>query len=151
MKKQINSASLGGWLIPIQIFIILNAISWIKNLQIFYNLLSEKQTLINQKPLDMMKLTEFFIYYELAVSLIFSFFSFAVFYYFFKRNKLFPILMITYLILEIILETVSLIIFRNLYEDYNFIIQKFIFTIVIASLIILYLLKSERVKLTFIH
>lgn len=48
-KNEINTRTLGGWLIAIQVFIILNAISWVTNLQLYYKLLGEKEILIKEK------------------------------------------------------------------------------------------------------
>ena len=150
-KKKINTRTLGGWLILIQIFIILNAISWLKNLQIFYGLLGEKDTLMKSQNITDTSLYNTFIYYELAASLVFTFLSFVVFYYFFKRNRNFPLMMTIFLILELIAELVSLLLFGNLAADSTFMWQKIIFSFVIAVLMIVYLRISKRVKLTYIH
>ena len=150
-EKEINTRTLGGWLIPVQIFIILNAMSWLKNLQIFYGLLGEKDALIKSQNISDPSLYNAFVYYELAASLVFAFLSFAVFYYFFKRNRHFPLMMIVFLVIEIIAELLSILIFGSIINDTSFIWQKIIFSFVIAVLIIVYLKISKRVKLTFIH
>jgi hypothetical protein len=150
-EKQINTRTLGGWLIPIQVFIILNAMSWLRNLQVFYGLLGEKDILIKGMKITNPNLYVNFIYYELAVSLVFTFLSFVVFYYFFKRNRYFPLMMTLFLILEVIAESVSFILFSSLGTQQDMMIQKLIFKGVVSVLIIVYLRISKRVKLTFIH
>jgi len=150
-KKEINTRTLSGWLIPIQIFIILNAISWVRNLQIFYGLLGEKEVLIKSQKITNPETYSTFIYYELAVSLIFTFLSFVLFYYFFKRNRNFPLMMTIFLIVEVIAESLSFILFGSLSGNQELIIQKLAFSLVVAIIIIVYLKVSQRVKLTFIH
>lgn len=150
-EKQINTKQLGGWLILIQIFIILNAISWVGNLQLFYGILGEKETLIKAQNIADPGFYTAFIYYELAASIIFTFGAFMVFYYFFKRNRLFPVLITVYLVLEVISEGLSFLIFGSMIPDKTLIYQKFGFTLVIAIAIIIYVRISKRVKLTFIN
>jgi hypothetical protein len=150
-EKQINTRTLGGWLILIQIFIILNAISWVGNLQMFYGIYGEKDTLIKAQNIQDPGLYNAFIYYELAMSLLLTFGAFLVFYYFFKRNKNFPLIMTVYLIIEVAAEGLSFLLFGSMIPDKALIYQKFGFTFVIAVAIIIYLKVSKRVKLTFIH
>lgn len=150
-EKQINTRTLGGWLILIQIFIILNAISWVGNLQLFYGIYGEKDKLIKAQNITNPSLYTAFIYYELAASIIFTFGAFLVFYYFFKRNIRFPLIMIVYLIAEVLSEGLSFVVFGSMIPDKSLIYQKFGFTVVIAAAIIVYLRVSKRVKLTFIH
>lgn len=151
-EKKINTRTLGGWLILIQIIIILNAISWVGNLQTYYGLLGEKDKLIkSQNPADPGLYTAF-IYYELAASLVMTFLSFGTFYYFFKRNRNFPIIMTVYLSLQIILEGLTFVIFSSIIPaDNNIIYQRFGFTAAISVILIFYVWLSKRVKLTFIH
>jgi|SRR4030095_4530853 len=150
-EKKINTRTLGGWLIPVQIIIILNAMSWIGNLQLFYQLLGEKDILIRDKNIQDPSIYMTFIYYELAASLMFAFSAFVVFYYFFKRNRYFPLIMTIYLIAEVLVEGLSFLLFGSLSNNPELMWQKLAFSIVIAVLIIFYIKKSERVKLTFIH
>jgi hypothetical protein len=151
-EKKINTRTLGGWLILVQIIIILNAISWVGNLQTYYGLLGEKDKLIkSQNPSDP-GLYVTFIYYELAASLVMTFLSFAAFYYFFKRNRNFPVILTIYLSLQIILEGLSFMIFSSIIPPGNNIIyQRFGFTAAISVILIFYVWLSKRVKLTFIH
>lgn len=149
-KKELNTRQLSGWLIPVQVFIILNAISWISNLQLYYKLLGEKDVLIKEKALTDAAMLNAFIYYELAASLVFAFLAFVVFYFFYKRNRNFPLIMIIYLTAEVIIEAISFILFGHLSNDQTLMWQKLAFSVVLASAIIIYLKKSERVKQTFI-
>jgi len=149
-KKDINTRTLGGWLIAVQAFIILNAISWVGNLQVYYKLLGEKDVLIKQKPPEDATLLNIFIYFELAASLIFAFLCFVVFYFFYKRNNKFPLILIIYLIAEIVIEGLSYVIFGHLSNDPVLMLQKLAFSVVVAVAIIVYLKRSERVKQTFI-
>src|SRR5438045_507747 len=100
--KNINVRTLGGWLMAVQVFIILNALSWLRNLQVFYGLYGDKDNLIRTEGASNPSLYNTFIYFELASSIVFTFLSFMAFYYFFKRNSYFPLLMTVYLILEIL-------------------------------------------------
>jgi hypothetical protein len=149
-KKEINTRTLGGWLIAVQAFIILNAISWVGNLQVYYKLLGEKDVLIKQKPPEDAMLLNVFIYFELAASLIFAFLCFVVFYFFYKRNTKFPLILIIYLIAEVVIEGLSYVIFGHLSNDPVLMLQKLAFSVVVAVAIIVYLKRSERVKQTFI-
>jgi hypothetical protein len=149
VSKEINTRTLGGWLIPLQIFIILNAMSWIRNLQIFYGLLGEKEVLIKAQNISNPEAYSAFIYYELALSLLFTFLSFVLFYYFFKRNRYFPLMMTVFLIVEVVAESLSFIFFGSLAGNRELIVQKLSFSLVIAIVIIVYLKVSKRVKLTF--
>jgi divalent metal cation (Fe/Co/Zn/Cd) transporter len=76
--------------------------------------------------------------------------AFVVFYFFYKRNKNFPLIMIIYLIAELIIEAISYIVFGHLSNDPTLMLQKLAFSLVISIVIILYLKRSERVKQTFI-
>lgn len=149
-EKEINTRTLGGWLIVIQIFIILNAISWAGNLQLYYRLLGEKDNYLREKGITDTGIYTAFAYYELAASLVFTFGAFGVFYYFFKRNTHFPLIMTIYLIAEVIVEAVSYFLFSHLSTDPSMMIQKLAFSFVIAVFVIVYLKISKRVKLTFI-
>lgn len=149
--KKIDTRTLGGWLILIQVFIILNAFSWLSNLQLYYKLLGEKDQLIKDKGVSDPSIYITFIYYELASSLVFTFGTFAVFYYFFKRNTYFPLIMTIYLVAEVLVEGLSFLFFAHLAGDRSLMWQKLIFSTVIAVLIIVYLRISKRVKVTFIH
>ena len=150
VKKEINTRTLGGWLIPIQVFIIVNAISWVGNLQLYYEILGKTDAYLKEKHITDTAVYTVFVYYELAASLVFAFGSFVVFYYFFKRNRYFPLVMIIFLAAEVTVEGLSYFLFSHLAPDSSIMLQKLIFSFVVAALIIVYLKISERVKLTFI-
>lgn len=150
-QKKIDTRTLGGWLILIQVFIILNAFSWLNNLQLYYKLLGEKDRLIKDKGVADTSIYTAFVYYELAASLVFTFGTFAVFYYFFKRNRYFPLIMTIYLAAEVLVEGLSFLLFRSIAGDSALIWQKLIFSVVISIFVIVYLRVSKRVKVTFIH
>ena len=133
-----------------QEFIILNAISWVGNLQVYYKLLGEKDVLIREKPAADAGLLNTFVYFELAASLVFAFLCFVVFYYFYKRNRNFPLIFVIYLVAEVIVEAVSYLLFAHLSNDPVLMLQKLAFSTVIAVVMIVYLKRSERVKQTFI-
>ncbi len=149
-EKEINTRTLGGWLILIQIFIILNAISWAGNMQVYYKLLGDKDIYLKEKGITDTGIYTAFVYYELAASLVFTFGAFVVFYYFFKRNTHFPIIMTIYLAAEVVTEAVSFFVFSHLAPDPTIMIQKLVFSVVVAAFVIVYLKISKRVKLTFI-
>lgn len=150
-EKVLNTDTLGGWLILIQVFIIVNAITWIGNLQLFYKLLGEKDILIKGKGATDPSLYNVFIYYELAASLIFAFLCFVVFYYFYKRNKNFPLIITIYVIAEVVVEGVSFLLFGSLADNSTLLWQKLAFTAFVAAAISTYVKVSKRVKLTFVH
>jgi len=149
-EKQINTKTLGGWLIAVQVFLIMNAISWVRNLQMYYELFGKKDELIKEKGISDPGIYTAFIYYELAASLLFAFGAFISFWYFFKRNSYFPLIMTIYLIAEVVVEGVSFLAFGSLADDQSLLWEKFGFTALIAVSFIIYLRRSKRVKQTFI-
>ncbi len=146
--KGINSV--GGWLMVIQVFIFLNAYGWIRNLQVFSALFGEKDNLIRSQGISNPALYNAFIYYELAASIIFIVFSVAMVYYMFKRSRMFPLLFIIYLILDLVTDAFVLVIFGAVSESPAIIKQKLIFGLIIAVFMITYIRFSKRVKATFI-
>ncbi len=150
-EKVLNTDTLGGWLILIQVFIILNAITWIGNLQLFYKLLGEKDVLIKGKGAADPFLYNVFVYYELAASLVFAFLSFVVFYFFYKRNRRFPLYIMIYVIAEVVIEGIAFLVFGSLADNPALLWQKLAFKTVVAAAISIYVWKSKRVKLTFVH
>jgi hypothetical protein len=115
------------------------------NLQVYYKLLGEKDVLIKEKPAADADLLNTFVYFELAASLVFAFLCFVVFYYFYKRNRNFPLIFIIYLVAEIIVEAVSYLLFAHLSNDPVLMLQKLAFSTVIAVVMIVYL-KHTRFK-----
>ena len=71
------------------------------------------------------------------------------FFIFFKKWKLFPKLMIITLILQILSEAFSYFYFGPISGYQESLLQKLIFSSAIAVLLIVYLIISKRVKLTF--
>jgi hypothetical protein len=146
-----STNSISGWLILIQIFIVLNAFGWIRNLQLFYGLLGEKDKLIQTQRLSDPFLYNAFIYYEIIASLIFIAFSIILVYYMFKRSKFFPIMFIVYLVLDLFAEALVVAVFSSLSDAPLITKEKLIFGLVIAVLLITYTRFSKRVKMTFIN
>ena len=152
MAKEINTKILGGWLILVQAYIIFNAIMWVKNAQLFWGLVKEKDKLIaamSSNPNSGMYVT--FIYFELVASIVFMILMFVLFYIFFKKWKNFPSLMIITLSFEIVSECFSYFYFGPISGYSDAILQKLIFSVIIAAVLIVYLKISKRVKLTFVY
>lgn len=151
MTKEINTKILGGWLILVQAYIIFNTVVWLKDAQLFYGILDKKDYLIaalgNNPNLGLYKI---FIYFEFISSIFYVLVSFALFFIFFKRSKYFPKLMIALLALQIITETFSYFYFGPISGYQENLLQKLLFSVVIAAAMGTYLVISKRVKLTFI-
>lgn len=145
--KGINSIS--GWLIAVQVFIILNAFGWIRNMDLFFGLLGEKDKLIESQKIANPFLYNAFIYYEITASIIFTVFSVAVVYYMIKRAKFFPSMFIIYIVLNLVVEAFVLVIFSEVSETPLITKEKLIFSVVIGVLLIIYIKVSKRVKQTF--
>ncbi len=147
-SKSINN--IGGWLMVVQVFIFLNAYGWVRNFQIFSGLLNEKDKLIQTQVITDAALYNYFIYYELAASIIFTVFSIALIYYMFKRSKLFPMLFVIYIILDLLTDGLVMLFFGSVSEAPAIIMQKLIFSLIITILLVSYIKFSRRVKETFI-
>ena len=145
--KGINSVS--GWLIAVQVFIILNAFGWLRNMELFFGLLGEKDKLIESQKIADPFLYNAFMYYEIAASVIFTVFSIAVVYYMIKRAKFFPSMFIIYIVLNLAVEAFVLLIFNEVSETPLITKEKLIFSIVIGVILIIYIRVSKRVKQTF--
>ena len=145
--KGINSIS--GWLIAVQVFVILNAFGWIRNMELFFGLLGEKDKLIESQKISDPFLYNAFIYYEITASLIFTVFSVAVVYYMIKRAKFFPSMFIIYIVLNLAVEALVLVIFNEVSETPLITKEKLIFSVVIGVILIIYIKVSKRVKQTF--
>src|SRR5438552_629208 len=111
-RKNINVKTLGGWLIPVQIFIILNTLYWLKRVQVFYELLGEKDSLMKTQNISNPALYNSFMYYEVFAGIFFTALSFIVVYLFFKRIRYFPLTMIVYLILQVAAEAAPYLIYK---------------------------------------
>lgn len=151
MAKEINTKILGGWLILVQAYIILNVVMWVKNAQIFWGLLGEKDKLIAAMGNNPnIALYTAFMYYEFVASVVFMIMMFSLFFIFFKKWSVFPTLMIITLVFEALSETFSYFYFGPISGNAEGILQKLIFSVVIAAVLIVYLKVSKRVKMTFI-
>ena len=146
-----NIQNLAGWLSAVQVFIILNAFGWLRNLQLFYGLLEEKDKLIETQKMADPSLYNFFIYYELGASLLFVFLSAALIYYMFKRSKYFPNMLIVFLVLDLAAEALVLVLFSSVSAVPLIADEKLIAGAAIAVLLIVYIKISKRVKATFIY
>ncbi len=151
-EEKTNFKSLGGWLIPLQVFIILNGISWFRNLELFMGLLNEKDKLIDKLHSSDPSVYLSFIYFEIITAVVMLAFTVALFYFMFRRYKLFKLLTIIYFITEVILEAAVIFIFSSRMDGIGAIpVEKIYFTAAISLLVIIYILKSRRVELTFIN
>lgn len=149
-KKILNYNSLGGWLIPIQIFLILNSISWLKVFTVFLGLLGEKDKLSETYGALDPSQSLFFIYYELISSVVLVSLSIVTIYYFFRRSRYFKPLMIIYLILDFLVQLISYFLFGSQMAEQSHILQKLAFSFVISLLISVYIIMSMRVRSTFV-
>jgi hypothetical protein len=151
LEKEKDYKSLGGWLMALQVFILLNGISWLRYLQLYFGLLSEKDKLISDMHISTPAVYTSFIYFEITSAVVMLLFTVALIYYMFRMAKLFKLLMILYVSLEVVLEFAVYFIFGSMLQSIGSLpVEKMAFTVVIAGMIVYYILKSERVKLTFI-
>jgi hypothetical protein len=149
-KENTKYYSLGGWLIPLQVFIILNGISWFRNLELFLGLLNEKDKLMETLHTQDPSIYVSFIYFEIVTAIVMLAFTAALFYFMFRRYKLFKMLTIIYFITEVILEAAVIFIFSSRMEGITAVpVEKIYFTAAISLLVIMYIIKSKRVHLTF--
>jgi len=145
--KGINSIS--GWLIAVQVFIILNAFGWIRNMELFFGLLGEKDKIIESQKIADPFLYNAFIYYEIAASIIFTVFSVALVYYMIKRSRYFQVMFIVYIVLDLLAEALVLVVFNSISETPLITTEKLIFSLAIGVIFIIYVRISKRVKQTF--
>ncbi len=146
--KSLNT--IGGWLMAVQVFIFLNAYGWIRNFQLFNSLLSEREKIVKEQAIPDPALYSYFIYYELAASIIFTVFSVVIIYYMFKRSRLFPLLFVIYVISDLLTDGLVLVFFGSVSESPAIIQQKLIFSLVITVILVSYIRFSKRVKETFV-
>lgn len=147
-KRSINN--LGGWLMVVQVFIFLNAYGWVRNFQIFSGLLNERNKLIQSQKITDVTLYNYFIYYEIAASIIFTVFSIVLIYIMFKRLRLFPMLFVIYILLDLLTDALILVFFGSVSDSPDIVYQKLIFSFIISVLFISYIRFSKRVKETFV-
>lgn len=151
-EKEKNYKSLGGWLMVLQVFILLNGISWLRNLQLYFGLLDEKNKLISDMHISDPSAYVSFIYFEIVSAVVMLLFTAVLIYFMFKMASIFRILMIIFVTVEVLLELTVYFIYGSMLQSIGAIpVEKMVFTVVIAGMIIYYMSKSERVMKTFIN
>lgn len=151
MTKEINTKILGGWLILVQAYIIFNLVVWLKDLNLFWGLLKEKDKMLEALGSNPnIGLYTTFIYFEVVVSIVFTLAMFAMFFIFFKKWRVFPKLMISVLTLQIASEAFSYFYFGPISGYQESLLQKLVFSAFVALILIGYLVMSKRVKMTFV-
>lgn len=146
IKNKYKYKRLGGWLGVLQVALLVNAFSWLRNVQLFLGLKEEFGNKISTEVIRMN-----FIWFELISSFVMLGFSAIVIYYFMKRKIVFKILILVYLAFEVIVELLVFFLFAGLTTNQEFGLYTLLFKVVIAGLIAGYILKSERVQKTFVE
>ena len=146
-KKYTN---LNGWLIIVQMFLIIKAFVWIRNVELYLNVFEKKDELLKTINVSNTGLYNIFVYFELVMSFLCLSFYIIMIYYLFKRSRFFPKLTNLFLISEILLNFISTFIFIQLQPIEPAIIWNLAVNFVVAVLMIIYLRNSVRVKFTFV-
>ena len=146
-KKYTN---LNGWLILVQMFLIIKAFVWIRNVELYLNVFEKKDELLKTINVSNTGLYNFFVYFELVMSFLCLSFYIIMIYYLFKRSRFFPKLTNLFLISEILLNFISTFIFIQLQPVEPAIIWNLAVNFAVAVIMIVYLRNSARVKLTFV-
>lgn len=142
--------TLNGWLILVQIFLIVKAFVWIRNVELYLSVVDKKDELMKTLGTVDTGLYNFFVYFELMMSFICLCFYIIMIYYLFKRSKYFPKLAYIFLISEILLNIISTFIFVRIQPAEPAILWNLAVNFAVAVLLIIYLRNSVRVKLTFV-
>ncbi|RPI17524.1 MAG: DUF2569 family protein [Ignavibacteriae bacterium] len=151
-EKVKDYKSIGGWLMVLQVFILLNGISWLRNIQLFFGLLGEKEKLIDEMHISAPGAYTAFIYFEIVAAIVMLLFTITLIYYMFKMAKVFKLLVIIYVAVEVVLEFLVYFLFGPMLQTIGSIpVEKMAFSVVIAGLITFYILTSIRVKETFVR
>jgi hypothetical protein len=116
----------------------------------FWGLLGEEDKLMKTQGITDPHMYTTFIYIELIAGIILLIWALTLMYLFFKRVRLFKILMIIFIIVDQLTDVIIYSLFHSLASSGPYVLQKLIFGIIIGALLIFYLALSERVKLTFI-
>ena len=145
-----NYRNLNGWLILVQMFFIVKAFVWIRNVELYLNVFDKKDELLKTINVSNTGLYNIFVYYELVMSFLCLSFYIIMIYYLFKRSRFFPKLTNIFLICEILLNFISTFIFIQLQPVEPAIIWNLAVNFAVAVLMIIYLRNSVRVKLTFV-
>ena len=152
MQKQINTNYLAGWLIMVQVFIMVSVLQWIKNAQLYWGLLDEKDKLITALGNNADKSFYIsFVYYEFISSVVVCLAMLVSFTMFFKKSRHFPMILIITVILEVAAESISVFVFGSISGYMDQLVQRLVMGVIISICIVVYLIKSERVKLTFVR
>ncbi|MFI5144606.1 MAG: DUF2569 family protein [Ignavibacteria bacterium] len=142
--------TLNGWLILVQMFLIIKAFVWIRNVELYLTVVDKKDELLKTINVSDTGLYNIFVYFELVMSFLCLFFYIILIYYMFKRSRFFPKLANLFLISEILLNFISTFIFIQLQPIEPAIIWNLAVNFVVAVLMIIYLRNSVRVKMTFV-
>ncbi len=142
--------NINGWLFAVQIFLIVKAFIWIRNVQLYLGILDKKDEMLTSMGITEPGLYNIFVYYEVVTSFLCLSFYIIMVYYMFKRSRLFPKLTYIFLVSEFIINIISTTIFIQILPIEASIMWNLIVNFVIAVIILIYLKYSERVKLTFI-
>jgi hypothetical protein len=148
LNKKYNN--LNGWLIAVQIFMIVKAFIWIRNVQLYLGILDEKDNLLSSMGIKDPHLYNIFVYFELINSFLCLSFYIMLIYYMFKRSHFFPMLVFIFLISEFIFNIISALIFIQIQPMDSSAIWSLLVNFIIALIILLYIKRSERVKFTFV-
>lgn len=135
---------IGGWLHVLQIGLLLNAFSWLRNVQLFLGLKEEYGNKIGEAA------RMSFIWFELVASFVMLGFSVIVIFYFFKTRRVVILLLPIYLSFELLEELLVYFLFGHLTGNMEMVLYKVIFSIAVIGLTAVYWFKSERVKRTFV-
>ena len=150
LSDKVKTNPFGGWLMVVQIILFLLIFARLRDVQLFYGLLGEEEKLLKIQGVTDPHLYTAFIYTELISGAVLLMWASVLIYLFFKRQKLFPVLMIIFIIADQLTDAAVFYLFQPLAASSPFVSQKLIFGIIIGMLLIAYLVLSERVKLTFI-
>ena len=99
--------TLNGWLILVQMFLIIKAFVWIRNVELYLNVFDKKDELLKTINVSNIGLYNVFVYFELVMSFLCLCFYIIMIYYLFKRSRFFPKLTNIFLISEILLNFIS--------------------------------------------
>ena len=148
MEKKYRT--LNGWLILVQMFLIVKAFVWIRNVELYLSVVDKKDELLKTLGAVDIGMYNIFVYFELIMSFVCLSFYIIMIYYLFKRSQFFPKLANIFIISEILLNIISTFIFIGIQPAEPAILWNLAVNFVVAVLLIIYLRNSVRVKLTFV-
>ncbi len=141
----LESIGIGGWLILVAIGLAATPFLMIRNIYIDFHVLSDnrfEQVLSDHPGITNLLTGDIFLGVFFVVALI------ALNYLFYSKNRLFPLLICSYLVLRVIVVLAQNYAFANLYGPHNFPLQTGGF--IGAAIWIRYFTRSERVRATFV-